>query len=190
MIFEKGLSGEFIFILISSNDRKGNYMKCITMGIDHYLIKPIDTADLVNVITKSFPFSGNTPVIPAESRQENDLKILIVEDNIMNQKVIGTMLSNLGYKFDLANDGYEGFLQSKLIKYDLIFMDLIMPEMDGYQSAQKILEYDKSTLIVAFTADNMPESKRKAEMAGIKDFISKPVRIDELKKLFARHFTN
>ena len=63
-----------------------------------------------------------------------------------------------------------------------------MPEMDGFESAQKILSTDKSVLIVAFTADNMPESKRKAELVGIKDFISKPVRIEDLKNLFARYF--
>jgi CheY-like chemotaxis protein len=106
----------------------------------------------------------------------------------MNQKVIGTMLKSLGYAFDLADDGYEGYLQSKIKKYDLIFMDLIMPEMDGFESSQKILEGDKTVLIVAFTADNMPESKRKAELSGIKDFISKPVRIDDLKRLFAKYF--
>jgi CheY-like chemotaxis protein len=60
--------------------------------------------------------------------------------------------------------------------------------MDGFQSAQKILEMDKSTLIVAFTADNMPESRRKAELTGIRDFISKPVRIEDLKRLFAMYF--
>jgi CheY-like chemotaxis protein len=60
--------------------------------------------------------------------------------------------------------------------------------MDGFESAQKILDYDKSALIVAFTADNMPESRKKAEMAGIRDFISKPVRIEELKRLFAKYF--
>ncbi len=106
----------------------------------------------------------------------------------MNQKVIGTMLKSLGYSFDLANDGLAGYLQAKTRKYDLIFMDLIMPEMDGFESAQKILAYDKTVIIVAFTADNMPESKRKAELSGIKDFISKPVRMEELKKLFAKYF--
>ena len=59
-------------------------------------------------------------------------------------------------------------------------MDLNRPE--------KFLNYDKSVLIVAFTADNMPESKRKAELSGIRDFISKPVRIEELKRLFAKYF--
>jgi CheY-like chemotaxis protein len=106
----------------------------------------------------------------------------------MNQKVIGTMLANLGYKYDIADNGYTGYIQAKIKKYDLIFMDLIMPEMDGFESAQKILVYDKSVIIVAFTADNMPESRRKAELSGIRDFVSKPVRIEDLKKLFAKHF--
>jgi CheY-like chemotaxis protein len=63
-----------------------------------------------------------------------------------------------------------------------------MPEMDGFESARKILEYDKTLLIVAFTADNMPDSKRKAELSGIKEFISKPVRIDDLKRFFTKYF--
>jgi len=63
-----------------------------------------------------------------------------------------------------------------------------MPEMDGFESARKITDHDKSVIIVAFTADNMPESKKKAELSGIKDFISKPVRIEELRRLLARYF--
>ena len=187
-IWEKDISGNFIMILISSNDRKGNYMKCITLGVDHYLIKPFDTGDLLNVLKKRFPFIEDQPDSGNAGPGKNNIRILIVEDNIMNQKVIGAIIKNLGYAFDVANDGYAGFLQTKIKKYDLIFMDLIMPEMDGYESARKIIEYDKSALIVAFTADNMPESKRKAELSGIRDFISKPVRIEELKKLFARYF--
>ena len=81
----------------------------------------------------------------------------------MNQKVIGTMLKSLGYSYDFADNGFDGLIQAKTRRYDVIFMDLIMPEMDGFESARKILEYDKNMLIVAFTADNMPDSKRKAE---------------------------
>jgi two-component system sensor histidine kinase/response regulator len=189
-IWDNKLSGHFIMMMITSNDKKGNYMKCIMMGIDHYLIKPFDISDLVNVVKNSFPFVEDSAISLDLGTERNNINILIVEDNKMNQKVIGTMLKSLGYSFDIADDGYAGYLQAKTRKYDLIFMDLIMPEMDGYESAQKILSYDKSILIVAFTADNMPESRRKAEMSGIKDFISKPVRIDELKKLFARYFKN
>ncbi|MBK8882619.1 MAG: response regulator [Bacteroidales bacterium] len=188
VIWENSLSNNFIMFLISSNDKKGNYKKCITMGIDHYLIKPFAITDMLDIIKNSFPFIDDSSKSDAADEVRTDISILVVEDNIMNQKVIGTMLKSLGYSFDLANDGLAGYLQAKTRKYDLIFMDLIMPEMDGFESARKILEFDKSTLIVAFTADNMPESKRKAELSGIRDFISKPVRIEELKRLIAAYF--
>lgn len=187
-IWENSLSDSFIMFLVSSNDKKGNYRKCITMGIDHYLIKPFAISDMLEIIKSSFPFIEDSSKSVDIEEVRTDISILIVEDNIMNQKVIGTMLKSLGYSFDLANDGYAGYLQAKTRKYDLIFMDLIMPEMDGFESTRKILEFDSSPLIVAFTADNMPESKRKAELSGIRDFISKPVRIEELKKLIALYF--
>jgi CheY-like chemotaxis protein len=187
-IWENSLSDKFIMFLISANDKKGNYRKCITMGIDHYLIKPFAISDMLDIIKNSFPFIEDLAKSVDLLEARTDISILIVEDNIMNQKVIGTMLKSLGYSFDIASDGYAGYLQAKTRKYDLIFMDLIMPEMDGFESSRKILEFDKSTLIVAFTADNMPESKRKAELSGIRDFISKPVRIEELKKLIATYF--
>lgn len=188
IIWENNLSFNFIMLMISTNDKKGNYLKCITMGIDHYLIKPFDINDLLNIVKNSFPFIENPDSSADTEMVRNDIKILIVENNIMNQKVLGAMLVKLGYKYDLTEDGLAGYLQAKIRKYDLVFMDLVMPEMDGFESAQKILEYDESVLIVAFTADNMPESKRKAELSGIKEFISKPVRIEDLKKLFASYF--
>jgi CheY-like chemotaxis protein len=174
--------------MISSNDMNGNYLKCNTMGVDHYLIKPFDTSDLLKFVNNSFPFIEDSASSPETEIIRNDIKILVVEDNKMNQKVLGTMLTNLGYTYDIAENGYAGYLQAKIKKYDLIFMDLIMPEMDGFESSQKILGYDKSVIIVAFTADNMPESVKKAELSGIRDFISKPVRIEELKKLFSKYF--
>ncbi|TAL72585.1 MAG: response regulator, partial [Bacteroidetes bacterium] len=187
-MWENNLSSNFIILLISTNDKKGNYLKCITLGIDHYLVKPFDFIELINILKNCFPFIEDSSASVNIGRVRENLKILIVEDNKMNQRVIGTMLKSLRHSIDFAGDGNAGYLQAKIKKYDLIFMDLIMPEMDGYESAQKILEFDRSILIVAFSADNMPESKRKAELAGIKDFITKPVRIDDLKRLFAKYF--
>ena len=188
-IWENNLSGNFIILMISSNNKKGNYLKCISMGVDHYLIKPFEISELLSKIKNSFPFLKDSSLSADFSSARKDINILIVEDNRMNQIVLGTMLNNLGYIFDVANDGQEGYIRAKTRKYDLIFMDLIMPEMDGFEASQKILGFDKSVIIIAFTADNMPESKRKAELSGIKDFISKPLRIDDLKKLFTRYFS-
>jgi len=189
-IWDNKLSAAFIIIMISTNDRKGNFLKCNTMGVDHYLVKPFDNKELLDVIRNSFPFIEDPSSSIEIGRVKRDLNILVVEDNRMNQKVIGTMLKTLGYTVDFADNGYAGYIQAKIKKYDLIFMDLIMPEMDGFESTQKILAYDNTVIIIAFSADNMPESRRKAELSGIKDFITKPVRIEELKKLFARYFKN
>jgi signal transduction histidine kinase/CheY-like chemotaxis protein len=188
ILWENNLSNSFIMFIISSNDKKGNYMNCITLGIDHYFIKPFDINDLLSVLTDSFPYIENNHSGIESGRSKSDFNLLIVEDNKMNQKVMGTMLKSLGYSFDLADDGHAGYLLAKNKKYDIIFMDLILPEMDGFESSRKILEMDKSALIVAFTADNQPESRRKAELSGIKDFISKPVRMEDLKRLFTRYF--
>jgi signal transduction histidine kinase/CheY-like chemotaxis protein len=186
-IWENDLSDKIMLYMISSNDKKGNYLKCITLGIDHYLVRPVENSELVSVISESFPNIDQSQTADL-SNVRADLNILIVEDNKMNQKVIGVMLKALGYSFDIAEDGYDGYLRAVNKKYDLIFMDLILPEMNGYDSARKILAVDQSVLIVAFTADNMPETKKKAELSGIKDFVSKPVRIEELKRLFAKYF--
>jgi signal transduction histidine kinase/CheY-like chemotaxis protein len=187
-IWENRLSQYFIMLLISANDKKGNYLNCITLGVDHYLIKPFDVSELLNIVKNSFPFLEDK-VAPVEiGSVRSDISILIIEDNKMNQKVIGALLKSLGYRFEVAEDGWLGYQLAKTKKFDLIFMDLIMPEMDGFESAQRILKHDKTILIVAFTADNMPETRKKAELSGIRDFISKPVRIEELKRLFARYF--
>jgi len=187
-IWENNLSGSVIIVIISSNDLKGNYMKCITMGVDHYIVRPLDNNELREVVLNSFPFIESQHTSVDISNIRTGLDILIVEDNKMNQKVISAMLKTLGYSCDTANDGLEGFNMAKNKNYDLIFMDLIMPEMNGFDAARKILATDKKALIVAFTADNMPEAKRKAELSGIREFITKPVRIDELKRLFAKYF--
>jgi signal transduction histidine kinase/CheY-like chemotaxis protein len=187
-ICDNNLSGQFIMAVISSNDVRGNLQKCITMGIDHYIVKPYEIKELYDTVKSSFPYIDKSAPEGQKEKVRKDLRILVVEDNKMNQKVVGTMLKSLGYSYDFADNGFEGFIQAKTRRYDVIFMDLIMPEMDGFESSRKILEHDNSLLIVAFTADNMPDSKRKAELSGIKEFIPKPVRIDDLKKFFSRHF--
>jgi signal transduction histidine kinase/CheY-like chemotaxis protein len=187
-LWEAKLSLKFVMLMVSSNDKKGNYLKCINLGIDHYLVKPFDNAELGKVVEESFPDVTQNDDSKGSENQTKEIQILLVEDNKMNQKIMAKMLGSLGYSFDMAEDGYEGYQKAIAKKYDMIFMDIVLPEMDGYESARRILEVDKYYVIVAFTADNMPESKKKAELSGIKEFIAKPVRLDELKKLFSKYF--
>jgi signal transduction histidine kinase/CheY-like chemotaxis protein len=186
-IWENKLSDHFIIIMISSNDVKGNYIKCLSLGVDHYLVKPFDLSELLTNIAYSFPSLEDETSMVAKGKLKKEIMILVVEDNKINQMVMGSMLQSLGFEYELADDGYIGYMKAKAKKYDLILMDLIMPEMDGYTSAQKILEFDKSTIIVAFSADNSLDARRKSELAGIKDFISKPVRVNDLSTILQRY---
>ena len=114
-IWENNLSANFIMLMISSNDKKGNYLNCITLGIDHYLIKPFDSTELLDIIKNSFPFIEDKVAPVAEiGSVRTDISILIVEDNKMNQKVIGTMLKKPWIHFDIADDGYSGYLMAKI----------------------------------------------------------------------------
>ncbi len=187
-IWDNNLSGNFVIMIISSNDQKGNYMKSITLGVDHYFVLPLNSAELKNVILDNFPYIESSHSSVDVSNIKSDINILVVEDNKMNQKVLSTMLKTLGYSCDIAEDGLTGVKMASDKKYDLIFMDLILPELTGYDAARRILAADKKAIIAAFTADNMPDAKRKADMSGIREFITKPVRIEELKRLFARYF--
>jgi signal transduction histidine kinase/CheY-like chemotaxis protein len=186
-IWDRKLSGHFVIIMISSNDVKGNFIKCLSLGIDHYMVKPFDINELVGNIANSFPSVEDKVSSVSRGRQKSEIMILVVEDNKINQMVMGSMLQGLGYSYELADDGSVGYMKAKSKKYDLIMMDLLMPEMDGYTSAQKIMEFDKSTIIVAFTADNSLDARKKSELVGIKDFISKPVRVNDLKTVLQRY---
>ncbi len=113
---------------------------------------------------------------------DTDLKILYAEDNPVNQKLLAMMLENLGLKVDLANNGKEAYAMAMKKYYNIIFMDIQMPEMDGLEAARKIVEHSNARpIIVAVTANEGDIDRRHCFEAGMNDFISKPVNPDKLK---------
>lgn len=186
---EKDISGKMIIVMVSSEDVNGNYLKSVTMDIDHYLVMPLDAGDLAKAIRESFPSIEYHEKFSTDNKPEREIKALVVEDNRMNQKVFSKMLEMLGCTYEIAENGEDGCVKAGNNKYDIIFMDLILPGIDGYESARRILEENPEAFIVAITADNMPASRSKAVLSGIKEFISKPVRIDDLKKILGKYFS-
>lgn len=112
-------------------------------------------------------------------------KILIVEDNATNRRLVRLFLKKLGHDADEAIDGFSGVIKAQKVRYDVIFMDLEMPGMDGYEATQKIREIygENSPYIVALTAHAMPEYRERSFQAGMQDYLSKPVKQDELAKV-------
>ncbi|NVO03275.1 MAG: response regulator [Bacteroidetes bacterium] len=110
------------------------------------------------------------------------LNILIAEDNLINQKVLYKLLEFLGYKADVALDGVKAVECCENKKYDIVFMDIEMPEMDGFQATECILnsfKVEKKPIIIAFTAN---ASKKDCLKAGMVDFLSKPVSFEQIEK--------
>jgi len=147
-----------------------------------------------SVFTFKLPLSivaGETE-LPAELPQKNadQYQLLIVEDNRLNQMVIRQQLKKHGFNSDLAEDGLEAVEMTKKHKYDLIFLDCLMPKMDGFETASYIRQHDmlnRETPIVALTADAIESSFQKCIRAGMNDYLVKPVKTEDLLNMVARY---
>ncbi len=119
----------------------------------------------------------------------SDLKILYAEDNPVNQRVTQLLLNQIGIKCDIAANGEKAYKMFRENQYDLILMDMQMPELDGLESTKKIRTFEKNNtiekpvFIIAVTANAFSDDKQKCISAGMNDFISKPFKVAELKKL-------
>jgi two-component system sensor histidine kinase/response regulator len=160
------------------------------------LMKPIKQADLFNAlstalgqvktITKSL---RTTRVFDATLAARLPLKILVVEDNTINQKVAARILARFGYEVDVAGNGNEALEALGLRKYDLIFMDVQMPGMDGLEATRRICaryEIADRPYIVAMTANAMKEDRDLCFEAGMVDYLSKPIGAEEVKAAIER----
>ena len=112
-------------------------------------------------------------------------KILLVEDNAINQLIVSTCLRKWGMMVTVANHGKEALMLIQSRDFQLVLMDLQMPEMDGYESTSKIRSmedpYFKTVPIISFSASSMIDTKEKALQYGMTDFIGKPLMMDELR---------
>jgi CheY-like chemotaxis protein len=119
----------------------------------------------------------------AERTGGRPIRVLIAEDNPVNQKVAATILEKIGAHADVAANGREAFDMSGSVRYDLILMDCQMPELDGYDAARAIRQREGGgprVPIVAMTADAMAGSRERCLAAGMDDYIVKPVRMEEV----------
>jgi CheY-like chemotaxis protein len=115
------------------------------------------------------------------------LKILIVEDNVINQKVAVRILNQFGYKPDMANNGKEGVDAVLKQDYQLILMDIQMPIMDGIEATReikRIIPPEQQPYIVALTANALEGDRERFLAAGMDDYLSKPLKLDSLKQIF------
>lgn len=120
---------------------------------------------------------------------ERELDILLVEDNFVNQKLAEAYFKKLGLKVEKAENGRIAVEKVTAKPYDFIFMDLQMPEMDGFEATLKIrtLESEKKPIIIAMTANVFKEDKEKCYAVGMDDFLGKPVKMSDISEVLIKH---
>jgi CheY-like chemotaxis protein len=132
----------------------------------------------------AFPLPAVAEAAPITEGSLSTARLLVTEDNAVNQRVAIAILRKLGFCADVANNGLEAVAMIRAQPYDLVFMDCQMPEMDGFQATRAIRELeggDRRVPILAMTANAMQGDRERCLEAGMDDYISKPITIVDLK---------
>lgn len=117
------------------------------------------------------------------------MSVLLVEDNVINQKLALRILSKLGYSADLANNGREAIEMLEKKPYDVVLMDILMPEMDGWEATRHIRKnFQHQPVIIAMTANALPEDRTECLNAGMNEYLSKPVKVETLLRILQQTF--
>ena len=184
-------------ILLTSAGQRGDIKKSSDAGFNAYLNKPILNNTLRKTIAAALATHGNhEKIITQHDIAESDRlqnktisqfsgKILLVEDDITNQKVAQGLLNSLGFETDIANNGKQALQLNAQNNYNLILMDCRMPVMDGYQATREIRnrETGHRTAIIALTANVQKSDQQRCQEAGMDDFLGKPFSREALTSI-------
>jgi PAS domain S-box-containing protein len=183
-------------MVLTSSDRRGDTARCRELGVQAYLTKPVKQSELLDAIlltqgaasTSGREKSFITRASASELRIP--LRILLGEDNPINRKVAVHLLEKQGHSVRTASDGREVLSALEKEHFDLVLMDVQMPEVDGFEATAIIREKEKGGSdrlpIVALTAHALKEDRKRCLDAGMDDYVSKPLRPEEFFRTIAR----
>jgi CheY-like chemotaxis protein len=180
--------------MLSSGDRFGDIDRARKLGMSNYLLKPVRTEELKHVIAKALSkqgaptLNGGTgPLVPTFSPATlnvSDSRILLAEDNVVNQRLVQRILEKTGHQVVVVGSGREALEALKKQAFDLILMDVQMPEMDGFETTRAIRDNEmltkERTPIVALTAHAMKSDRERCLAAGMDGYLSKPIHAADL----------
>jgi CheY-like chemotaxis protein len=181
--------GGATIMMLSSADRPGDMEQCRALGVAAYLQKPVKQSELLDAIVVTL---GKTPVAPGQSASRAEgtvalpkgLVVLLAEDNEVNQELATAMLRRRGCEVVVAKDGREAVNLWEREAFDVVLMDVQMPEMDGLAATRTIRELEKTrgvhTPIVALTAHVLEGDRERCRAAGMDGYVSKPLRAGDL----------
>jgi signal transduction histidine kinase/DNA-binding response OmpR family regulator len=186
-------------MMLTSAGHRGDALRCRELGVAAYLLKPIRQSELREAIARVLGAGEQNGAIPLVTRfslhdaREPDhvLHLLVAEDNPVNQLLATRLLEKRGHRVVTAINGREALEVLTHRKFDLVFMDVQMPEMDGFEATAAIRELEKGTgnhqIVIALTAHAMKGDRDRCLAEGMDDYLSKPIRPQELDKLLEKY---
>ncbi len=188
-------------MMLTSAGHRGDGERCKKLGVSAYLLKPIRQSELREAIARVLGAREQTGAIPLVTRYSladahepgASLQVLVAEDNAVNQLLVRRMLEKRGHRVTVVNNGREALAATEEGNYDLVLMDVQMPEMDGIEATLAIREKEKRRddgshqAIVAVTAHAMKGDEERCKAAGMDDYLTKPIRPQELGNLLERY---
>jgi PAS domain S-box-containing protein len=188
-------NGLATIMMLGSSDQSSSAAQCREMGVEAYLTKPIKPADLQITILRALGALPVTRAIPdtgdAKRPAGDALRVLLAEDNVVNQRLAQALLQKMGHAVTMATDGHEAVAKCSQARFDLIFMDVQMPRMDGLEATRRIRQAEKGigshVPIIAMTARAMSGDREHCLHAGMDDFVSKPVSLKALERAIAQY---
>lgn len=187
---ENNISSRFLIIMSSNNEKPGNYLKCRNLNVDYYLIQPYESHEIFDIFQQSFPnIEDAGGILDQINKIRSNLKILIAEDNIINQRVVQSLFKHLGHEVEIASNGDEAVQMVSENYFDVVFMDLIMPVMDGLTATKMIRESGNDITVIAMTGSEESEKRDEAFSAGMNDYLTKPVKVKDIKHLLIKWFS-
>jgi signal transduction histidine kinase/DNA-binding response OmpR family regulator len=185
---------QLVLIMLTSMGRLGDAARMKQHGFSDYMIKPVRPSQLLESLARAWrgPRSATPAPVraaPAPTRDPARARVLVVEDNAVNQLVAVRFLQKLGCTADVAANGLEAVRMVKDLPYDIVFMDCRMPEMDGYEATAAIRSIAGEPAhipIVGLTAGALVGDREQCLSAGMNDFLTKPVTVTDLQKVMQR----
>ncbi|MDB5881084.1 MAG: hypothetical protein JWP43_962, partial [Ramlibacter sp.] len=191
-----GLAATPMFLMVTAYGREEVLKEAESVGIQNVLVKPVNASVLFDTTMDALGGRRGEPAVLTQPQAEADARIaqlrgariLLVEDNDINQQVAREMLQDCGFVVDVAENGEIALGLVQKFNYDLVFMDMQMPVMDGVTATREIRKHARLELlpIVAMTANAMEQDRRKCMEAGMNDFLIKPIDPQEMTAILAR----
>jgi signal transduction histidine kinase/CheY-like chemotaxis protein len=190
-----------VIMMLTSAGHRGDALRCKELGVSAYLLKPIRQSELREAIARVLGAQeqkGPTPLITRYSLLDAQeatisLQVLLAEDNPVNQMLAVRLLEKRGHRVVVAANGREALAALEKKKYDLVLMDVQMPEMDGFEATSAIREKEKASElhqpVVAMTAHAMKGDRERCLAAGMDGYLSKPIHPHELDEVLQRYAT-